>query len=144
MDLLDQLELDKLQQETKSIRNHIDDVCVCYEQVEAIYQQLSPSTSKENIEILGLAWQHDHQSHQHKGKRKKYHQNESAGWLEIVTPLLGENAETFISKAFEDFNGMVRTSSLIEMVNSQIRPYINECKGQISQGNRIKMALIFW
>ena len=28
---------------------------------------------------------------------------------------------------------MVRTSSLIEMVNSLIRPYINECKGQISQ-----------
>jgi len=28
---------------------------------------------------------------------------------------------------------MVRTSSLIEMVNSQIRPFLNECKGQISQ-----------
>lgn len=28
---------------------------------------------------------------------------------------------------------MVRISSLIERVNSQLRPYINECKGQISQ-----------
>jgi len=33
MDLLDQLELDKLQKETKAIRNHIDDICICYQQV---------------------------------------------------------------------------------------------------------------
>ena len=28
---------------------------------------------------------------------------------------------------------MVRSSSLIEMVNSLIRPYLNSCKGQITQ-----------
>ena len=133
MDLLDLLTLDKLQSETKAIRSHIDDICICYQQVEDICQQLSQTISKENLEMLGLAWQHDHQSHQHKGERKKYHQNESAVWLEIVTPLLGKHAGALINRAFEEFNGMVRTSSLIEMVNSQIRPYINECKGQISQ-----------
>ena len=133
MDLLDQLKLDKLQQETKAIRSHIDDICICYQQVEDICQPLSKRVSKENLEMIGLAWQHDHQSHQHKGARKKYHQTECGVWLEIVTQLLGKNAQELINKAFEEFNGMVRTSSLIEMVNSQIRPYINECKAQISQ-----------
>ncbi len=66
--------------------------------------------------MIGLAWQHDPQSHQHKGERKKYHENERDGWLEIVTPLLGKHA-----------------NALIERVNSLIRPYLNECKGQISQ-----------
>jgi len=28
---------------------------------------------------------------------------------------------------------MVRASSLVEMVNSHIRPYLNACKGQITQ-----------
>ena len=133
MDLLDQLELDKLQQETKAIRSHIDDICICYQQVEDIFQKLSQTIVKENLEMIGLAWQHDHQSHQHKGAHKKYHENERDGWLEIVTPLLGKNANALIERAFEEFNGMVRTSSLIEMVNSLIRPYINECKGQMSQ-----------
>jgi len=133
MDLLDLLTLDKLQQETKSIRSHIDDICVCYQQVEVIYQPLSERISKENLEMIGLAWQHDHQSHQCKGARKKYHQNERDEWLAIVAPLLGKKSKELIDNAFEEFNGMVRTSSLIEMVNSQIRPYINECKGQISQ-----------
>ena len=133
MDLLDQLELDKLQKETKAIRSHIDDICICYQQVEDIFQRLSQTIAKENLEMIGLAWQHDHQSHQHKGAHKKYHKSERDGWLEIVTPLLGKNANALIERAFEEFNGMVRTSSLIEMVNSLIRPYINECKGQISQ-----------
>lgn len=133
MDRLDQLKLDKLQQETKAIRSHIDDICICYQQVEEIFQRLSQTIAKENLEMIGLAWQHDHQSHQHKGERKKYHENERDVWLEIVTPLLGKNANVLIARAFEEFNGMVRTSSLIEMVNSLIRPYINECKGQISQ-----------
>ena len=48
-------------------------------------------------------------------------------------PLLGKQAEQKIEQAFELLNGMVRTSSLVEMVNSQIRPYLNSCKGQITQ-----------
>jgi hypothetical protein len=55
MDLLDQLELDKLQKETKSIRNHIDDICICYQQVEDIFQKLSQTIAKENLEMIGLA-----------------------------------------------------------------------------------------
>jgi len=98
-------------------------------QVEDIFYRLSQTIVKENLEMIGRAWQHDHQSHQHKGAHKKYHKNERDGWLEIVTPLLGKNANALIERAFEEFNGMVRTSSLIEMVNSLIRPYINECKG---------------
>jgi hypothetical protein len=133
MDLLDEIKLVKLQVQTKAIRSHIDDICVCYQQVEDIYQQLSKKISKENLKFIGLAWQHDHQSHQCKGNLKHHHQNERDFWLELVEPLLGDSSKELIAEAFEELNGMVRTSSLIEMVNSQIRPFLNECKGQISQ-----------
>ena len=133
MDLLDELKFDKLQDETKSIRDHIDDICVCYQQVDDICQTLSKTMTLEEIQLIGIAWQHKHQSYQRKGKLKKYHENESDVWLEIISPLLGNDAEELIAKAFDEFNSMVRTSSLIEMVNSQIRPFINECKGQITQ-----------
>jgi hypothetical protein len=88
------------------------------------------------------AWQHDHQSHQHKGKQKKYHLAERDFWLEVATPLLGKQAQQQIAQAFELFNGMVRTSSLIEMVNSQIRPHLNMCKGQITQEHLNLMMFI--
>lgn len=135
MDLLDELSLSKLQEQTKKIREHIDSICTCYQQVEGICQELSNSIPEEILDYIGLAWQHDHQSHQHKGKVKKHHQAECAFWLDVAKPLLGEEAEVLINQAFEQFNGMVRTSSLIEMVNSQIRPYLNNCKGQITQAH---------
>ena len=46
---------------------------------------------------------------------------------------MDENAKSQIEQAFESFDGMVRSSSLIEMVNSQIRPHLNNCKGLITQ-----------
>ena len=89
--------------------------------------------SAETLNFVGLDWQHEHQSHQRKGEHKKYHLAGCDFWLEVATPLLGKYAQQQIEQAFELFNGMVRTSSLVEMVNSQIRPHLNSCKGQITQ-----------
>jgi len=132
MDLLDELSLPKLQVQTQNITAHLDDICICYQQVEDIYQQLSQTIPETQLNYISIAWQHDHQSHQHKASIKQYHQSERDYWLNVITPLLGDNAETQINQAFELFNSMVRSSSLIEMVNSQIRPYLNSCKGQIT------------
>ena len=94
---------------------------------------MAKTLPEEVLNFIGLAWQHDHQSHQHKGARKKYHMAERDFWLEVVLSLLDENAQSQIEQAFESFDGMVRSSSLIEMVNSQIRPHLNNCKGLITQ-----------
>jgi len=135
MDLLDELSWPKLQTQTKKIREHIDDICSCYQQIEDIYQSLSKTIPEETLNFIGLAWQHDHRSHQHKGELKRYHQAERDFWLEVATPLLGESATLLLTQAFEQWDGMVRTSSLVEMVNSQIRPYLDSCKGQITQSH---------
>ncbi len=34
---------------------------------------------------------------------------------------------------FDQLDSIVRASSLVEMVNSLLRPYLNSCKGQITQ-----------
>jgi hypothetical protein len=51
----------------------------------------------------------------------------------VAESLLAENSQTVLTQVFEAFDDMNRTSSLIEMVNSLIRPYLNACKGQITQ-----------
>lgn len=133
MDWLDELRLPKLQQETQSIRNHIDDICVCYRQVEEICGELAKTMPEDVLNFIGLAWQHGHQSHQHKGACKKHHEAEKSFWLDAAESLLGDNAVSQIEQAFGMFDGMVRTSSLIEAVNSQIRPHLNNCKGLVTQ-----------
>jgi hypothetical protein len=134
MDLLDEISLPKLQEQTHKIREHINDICACYQQVEDIFKDLLKTIPETTLNYIGLAWQHEHQSHQHKGELKKYHKSECDFWLNAAISLLDEeNAHSQIEQAFEQFNGMVRSSSLIEMVNSLVRPYLNSCKGQITQ-----------
>jgi len=58
---LDECELPKLQGQTQSIRNHIDDIGVCYQQVEEICLELAKTLATETLNIVGLAWQHAHQ-----------------------------------------------------------------------------------
>jgi hypothetical protein len=134
MDWLDELDYPALQVETRSIRNHIDDICHCYKRAEEIYQSLSATISEDILNFIGLAWQYDHQSHQHKGKQKQYLTSKSQFWHEVAASLLEEKtAEIVIAQAFDALDDMNRTSSLIEMVNSLIRPFLNSCKGQITQ-----------
>ena len=130
---LEELQHPQINEQTKPIRKHIDDITSCYQQVEEVYQNLSIKTDTQPLNILCLAWQHQHLANQTKGASKHYHQNELNFWLECAEPLLDNQAETVIKQVFDSLDEMVRSASTIEMVNSLIRPYLNSCKGQITQ-----------
>jgi hypothetical protein len=54
--------------------------------------------------------------------------------LACAEGLLGEAFDTLKALVFDKLDSIVRASSLVEMVNALIRPYLNSCKGQITQG----------
>ena len=80
-----------------------------------------------------LAWHHDHLSDQSGSKKKGYHQRERDFWLACADGLLGDAFDTLKVLVFDKLDSIVRASSLVEMVNALIRPYLNSCKGQITQ-----------
>ena len=47
--------------------------------------------------------------------------------------LLGHEFDRLKTLVFDKLDTIVRASSLVEMVNALIRPYLNSCKGQITQ-----------
>jgi len=53
--------------------------------------------------------------------------------LNFSEGLLDERFDEFKALVFERLNSIVKASSLVEMVNSLIRPYLNSSKGQITQ-----------
>jgi hypothetical protein len=106
---------------------------LCYQPVEEIYQNLSTLIDSQPLNALCLAWQHQHLAYQAKGASKRYHQNELNFWRSYTELLLDSKAEATIEQVFDSLDELVRSSSLIEMVNSLIRPYLNSCKGQITQ-----------
>jgi hypothetical protein len=132
-DLLEALDSAAITHTLKPIRKHLDDILVPFTQAEAIDAELRAVVSHEALDFLVLAWHHDHVSYQSGSKKKRYHQRERDFWLACAAGLLGDAFDTLKALVVDKLNSIVRASSLVEMVNALIRPYLNSCKGQITQ-----------
>ena len=117
----------------KPIRTHLDDIVVPFQQAEAIDAELRAMVPHEALDFLVLAWHHEHFVYQSRAKQKRYHQREREFWLACAEGLLGDEFDPLKALVFDKLDSIVRASSLVEMVNSLIRPYLNSCKGQITQ-----------
>src|ERR671918_745047 len=133
LSLMEDIEDEKLPQLLKPIRSHMDDILVPFRQVERIHTDLLELMPEQIVNALVLAWHHDHLSYQSHGKKKHYHRRESHFCLDFSEGLLDEKFEELKVLVFEKLDSIVKASSLVEMVNSLIRPYLNSCKGQITQ-----------
>jgi len=82
------------------------------------------------FDVLVLAWHHDHFVYQSGAKQKDYHQRERAFWLACAEGLLGDAFDTLKALVFDKLDSIVRASSLVEMVNSLLRPLSIVAKGR--------------
>ena len=80
-----------------------------------------------------LAWHHEHLSSQSQAKHKRYHQHESQQWLHFAEGVLANQFAPLKALVCEKLDAIVQASSLVELVNACIRPYLKSSKGQITQ-----------
>lgn len=133
LNLIEEIEDAKLPHLLKPIWSHMDDLLVPFKQVESMHHELLDLMPEAVVEALVLAWHHDHLSHQSYGRKKRYHQRESQQWLDFAQGLLDDQFDRFKALVFEKLDSIVKASSLIEMINSLIRPFLNTCRGHITQ-----------
>jgi hypothetical protein len=131
--MIDDLNCAAITNTLKSMHTHIDDIVVPFAQAEAIDAELRAVVPHDVLDFLVLAWHHDHCSFQAPTKPKRYHHREREFWLACAEGLLGDAFDTLKALVFDKLDSIVRASSLVEMVNALIRPYLNSCKGQITQ-----------
>ena len=132
-DMMAALDCAAITQTLKPIRKHLGDILVPFKQAEAIDAELRLEVPHDALDFLVLAWHHDHLSYQSGAKQKRYHQREREFCLACAEGLLDDAFDTLKALVFDKLDSIVRASSLVEMVNSLIRPYLNSCKGQITQ-----------
>jgi len=133
LSLMEEINDEKLPKLLKSIRSHMNDILVPFRQVERIHTDLLELMPEQRVDALVLAWNHDHLFYQSHGKKKYYHRRESDYWLTFCEGLLDDQFDALKVLVFEKLDSVVKASSLVEMVNSLIRPYLNSSKGQITQ-----------
>jgi hypothetical protein len=132
-DMLADLDCAAVTTTLKPIRTHLDAIVVPFAQAEAIDAELRAIVPHEAFEFLVLAWHHEHLVYQSPAKQKRAHQRERGFWLACAEGLVGDEFNTLKALVFDRLDSIVRASSLVEMVNGLIRPYLNSCKGQITQ-----------
>ena len=133
LDMIQEVDDERLAKLLKPIRSHLDDILVPFEQVESVHRDLLELMPEPIVDALVLAWHHDHLSYQSHGKKKHSHQQQSQQRLDFVDGLLNDQFEQRKVWVFEKLDAIVKASSLVEMVNSLLRPYLNSSKGQITQ-----------
>jgi tetratricopeptide (TPR) repeat protein len=133
LQMIEELDCAAVTETLKPIDKHIDEILVPFKQCEAIDAQLREVVPHCALDFLYLAWHHDHFFHQSQSKQKRYHRAEREHWLALAEGLLADEFEPFKALVFDKLDSIVRASSLVEMVNSLIRPYLNSCKGHITQ-----------
>ena len=131
--MMEELDEAPLTDTLKPVREHIDDILVPFEQTEAIHAQLRAVVPPQALDMLVLAWRHDHFLYQSRSGQKRYHQREREEWLAHAEGLLDDEFEPLKALVFDRLDSIIRASSLVEMVNSLLRPYLHSCKGQITQ-----------
>jgi hypothetical protein len=131
--MIEELDCVAISPTLKPLKTHLDDILVPFEQAEAIHAQLLDVMPQNVLDALVLAWHHDHCSYPSQAKQKRAHQRERDAWLAFAEGLLGDAFETLKPLVFDQLDSIIRASSLVEMVNSLIRPYLNSCKGHITQ-----------
>jgi hypothetical protein len=132
-DMIQELDCAAITHALTPMRTHIDDLVVPFKHAEAIATELRCVVPHEALDFLVLAWHHEHLSYQSGSKPKRYFQKERDFWLAGAEGLLGDEFDPLKALVFDKLDTIVRASSLVEMVNSLIRPYLNSCKGQITQ-----------
>jgi hypothetical protein len=132
-DMIAELDCAAIPHTLKPLRTSLDDIVVPFAQAEAMHAELRAVVPHDALDFLVLAWHHDHLVYQSGSKPKRYHQQERDFWLACAEGLLGNEFDPLKALVFDKLDTIVRASSLVEMVNSLIRPYLNSCKGQITQ-----------
>lgn len=133
LDLIQELDCAAITHTLKPVYKHIEDILVPFKHAEAIAAELRAVVPHDTLEVLVLAWHQDHLVYQSGWKQKRYHQKERDFWLACAEGLLGNEFDTLKALVFDKLDTIVRASSLVEMVNSLLRPSLNSCKGQITQ-----------
>jgi hypothetical protein len=132
--LMRELGCEQLDQEVKSLAWGLEVYWGYDQRAGQVYQGLVDRYPREVAQTLGCGWQLEKQAANSKdySVRKRLTQ-EAEFYFDYAASLLPSGASEIRKAVVEALDGEVRNSSLIENINSALRPLLETCRGQVEQ-----------
>ena len=134
LELMRELGCQQLQQELSSFAAGLEGYWDYDRKAEAVSQGLIERYPRAVVQALACGWQSERQATNSKdyGIRQRLAQ-EAEFCYDYAASLLPVVSETIRKEVVEALDSEVRSSSLVENVNSALRPLLETCRGQVDQ-----------
>jgi hypothetical protein len=132
--LMDTLDDVSLHQTLVSFASGLEGYWSYYQRVEQVYQACMARYPRDVVQALACGWQLARQATNSKayGMRKRLAQDAEFYFCYAAT-LHPDAAQALRKEMLDALDTEVRSSSLIENVNSALRPLLETCRGQVGQ-----------
>ncbi len=135
LELIKSLENGNINSQVTSIEKILPELLNYFEETKgAIKRCKNLGMDDETITMLTLAWQWDKAlTKAKKEERRKRAKEEYLFYIEYAKDILGDSYKDVKLKLFDELDNIVQASSVVENINSILRPYLDHSKNQITQ-----------
>jgi hypothetical protein len=135
LELLETLKNEKLIETVHKVRRTMPSLLNYFDVAISIVGELtSLPIDQQVLQLLCLAWQWGKTAvKSKKAKKRQYYSKEADFYLELAQVYLQEHYDFIKEKVYKELDQIIQSSSLVECINSIIRPYLNTSKNQITQ-----------
>ena len=137
LDLMDSLDYKRIKKDITIVRNALPDFLTYFATAEkAVKNCQNLSDNKDALSALYLAWQWDKAVVKSKDTPRKHKAIEQRDLHLELAKLLTENEEQYFTlkeKVYGELDQIIQASSMVECINSLLRPYLNNSRNQVTQ-----------
>jgi hypothetical protein len=134
LSLLSSLDCESLTLELASFRKALVAFWPYFHTAQSIYLNFSKLYPIELLTLISLAWQYCRKGRNSKSYPQRLYFSDLAqhylNWAESIYPL---NFSLIKHSIFEAYDSNIRSSSLVENINSSLRKFLDNSRGQLSQ-----------
>jgi len=137
LELMESLNHNAINKAALSIKTALADILTYFNDVDIALENCQKlSSNQDALRALYLAWQWNKTVTKSKDTPRKHKAIKQRDfYLELAELCVGENRKYLDLKenVFEELDQIIQASSMVECINSILRPYLNTSKNQITQ-----------
>lgn len=135
LELLESLGVAKIAKAINKVRNTLPDLLNYFDVAKSIVAELMElPIDQDALKILFIAWQWGKETIKcKKTKARHYCKKNEQCYLDMAMDFLQEHYDFIKEEVYMKLDHIIRSSALVECINSIVRPYLNNSKNHVTQ-----------